>query len=53
MLKTLAVAVVPIITCESHNYGLHFSRILISRQKRGILSHFSRETRKKREKILP
>ena len=35
------------------NYGCHFSRILISREKREILSHFSRETRKKREKIPP
>ena len=31
-------------------YGCHFSRILISCEKREILSHFSRETRKKREK---
>ena len=30
-----------------HEYGWHFSRILISREKREILSHFSRETRKK------
>ena len=29
------------------SYGLQISRILISREEREILSHFSRETRKK------
>ena len=37
--------------CIIHDYSSHFSRILISREKREILSHFSRETRKKREKF--
>ena len=35
----------------THMYGLQISRILISREKREIVSHFSRETRKKREKF--
>ena len=34
-------------------YRLHFFRILIIREKRRILSHFSRKTKKKRKKIIP
>ena len=36
-----------------HNYGSHFFRFLIFREKRKILSHFSRKTKKKRKKFHP
>ena len=35
------------------NYRLHFFRILIFREKRKILSHFSRKTKKNRKKLYP
>ena len=58
--RTLKVQILKVLTnCQSAkvkqlylcpNYGSHFFRILIFREKRKILGHFSRKTKKKQKK---